>query len=410
MEMSTMKIGPNEMEERKKKLKQAIEKLHAGANIADVKEEFKEILKDASPLEISKIEEELIEEGIPREKIQSLCDVHLELFKESLQEPNADLPETHPIHILMTEHKIILDTAINLAELARVCSENVKEMPSPEIITGIMKSISILKDSANHYLREENVLFPRLEAHGIVQPPAIMWSEHDTIRGIEKIIFGLFDNGPKLDEEALKILRTSAISLSEILSSHFFKENNILFQTSLKLFTDEEWKSSRVDFDDIGYGIHIPEKIPESSITDETKGVKEMDGKIQFESGSFDKDTLEAMLNTLPIDITFVNADDRVQYFSMSPERFFVRSKSVIGREVRMCHPKKSLDRVEQILNDFKEGRRDKAEFWINLGGKLIYIRYFPVRSSGGRYLGCLEVTQDITEIQKIQGEKRLLD
>ena len=402
-----MKIGPKEMEERKKKLKQAVEKLHAGASVADVKEEFKEILKDASPLEISKIEEEMIDEGIPREKIQSLCDVHLELFKDALQEPNPDLPDTHPIHILMTEHKIILNAAVKLAELAQVCTDNVSEPPSPETITGIMKSVETLKQSANHYLREENVLFPRLEAHGIVQPPAIMWSEHDTVRGIEKTIFGLFDNDPRLDESALKMLRSSALSLSETLSSHFFKENNILFQTSLKLFSEEEWQTARADFDEIGYGIYIPKSV---------LGIKEkgdegiVDNKIQFDSGTFEKDTLEAMLNTLPIDITFVNADDNVQYFSQSPERFFVRSKSVIGREVRKCHPQKSVDKVEQILNDFRNGERDKAEFWINLSGKLIYIRYFPVRDQDGKYLGCLEVTQDITEIQKIQGQKRLLD
>ncbi len=405
-----MKIGPKEMEERKKKLKAAVEKLHSGAEVKDVKEEFKEILRDASPLEISKIEEELIEEGIPREKIQSLCDVHLELFKDTLQEPNEDLPDTHPIHILMTEHKIILSAAIGLAELVQVCSENYKEPPTSDIVRGIMESVEVLRNSANHYQREENVLFPRLEAYGIVQPPAIMWSEHDIVRSLEKTIFDTIENGPRFDQKTLEQLRLSAISLSETLSSHFFKENNILFQTSLKLFTEDEWNAARSDFDEIGYGIYTPVSVLGLEVTEKGTGGKEMDGMIQFESGSMNKDTLEAVLNALPIDITFVNANDNVQYFSLSPERIFVRSKSIVGREVRKCHPQKSVDKVEQILTDFKEGKRDKAEFWINLGGKLIYIRYFPVRNSEGEYLGCLEVTQDITEIQKIQGEKRLLD
>ena len=404
-----MQIGPKEMKERKEKLKKAVEKLHKGADVKDVRIEFKEILKDASPLEISKIEQELIEEGIPKEKIQSLCDVHLELFKDSLQEPNADLPNTHPIHILMTEHKIILNTSIKLAELVQVCSENYQEKPTPDIVKGIMESVEILKNSANHYHREENVLFPRLEAHGIVQPPAIMWSEHDIVRGFEKTIFDIVEHGPKFDQETLKQLRSSTISLSEILSSHFFKENNILFQTSLKLFSEEEWRKVRTDFDEIGYGIYTPEGVQGVQAAGKHIDGNEIGGMIQFESGAMSKETLEALLNTLPIDITFVNADDHVQYFSLSPERIFVRSKSVIGREVRKCHPQKSVDKVEQILRDFKEGKRDKAEFWINLGGKLIYIRYFPVRNSEGEYLGCLEVTQDITEVQKIEGEKRLL-
>ncbi|MFW9958000.1 MAG: DUF438 domain-containing protein [Candidatus Odinarchaeota archaeon] len=404
-----MSKSPADMKERKAKLKHAVEKLHKGASVSDVKEEFKDILKDASPLEISKIEEELIEEGIPREKIQSLCDVHLELFKDSLQEPSPDLPETHPIYILMQEHKIILNAAIRLAELAQVCAEDAAQMPSPEIISGIMKSIETLRESANHYQREENVLFPMLEAHGIVQPPAIMWSEHDTVRSIEKTLFGVFETEPKLDSHTIKQLRSSALSLSETLSSHFFKENNILFQTSLKLFSKEEWQKARADFDDIGYGIFKPKGMKVKTVDSQPLEYNEKKGLIRFESGAMTREVLEAVLNTLPVDITFVDEKDQVRYFSQSSERIFVRSKSVIGREVRNCHPQKSVEKVEQILNDFRAGTRDKAEFWIRMGEALIYIRYFPVRDSEGKYLGCLEVTQNITEIQKLEGEKRLL-
>ena len=406
--MEILKMNsPAEMEERKKKMKMAIEKLHQGADVEEVKIEFREILKDASPLEISKIEEEMINEGVPREQIHNLCDVHLELFKESLAEPNPELPKTHPIRILMKEHKIILNAAIRLAELAQVCTPG--KAPAPDTIGGIMQSIQTLKDSASHYHREENVLFPKLESRGIVQPPAIMWSEHDTVRGIEKVLFDLFDNGPKLDEESLQILKDSAISLSETLSSHFYKENNILFQTSLKLFSEEEWKTIRADFDDIGYAIYHPEsmegaEVPRAPIAEEDNDM------VRFESGTLQREVLEKILNTLPVDITFVDEKDQVRYFSLSPERIFVRSKSVIGREVRNCHPKKSLAKVEQILNDFRAGTRDHADFWINLGDQLISIRYFAVRDSEQKYLGCLEVSQNITDIKKIEGEKRLLD
>jgi PAS domain S-box-containing protein len=408
MKVIRMSKSPSELNIRKEKLKRAIEKLHQGASVSRVKEEFKDILRDATPLEISKIEQEMVEEGIPREKIESLCSVHLELFKDSLQEPSPDLPETHPIYILMQEHKIILSTSIKMAELAQVCADNASQLPPSDILDGIMHSIQVLQDSANHYEREENVLFPRLEAHGIVQPPAIMWSEHDTIRGIEKTLFGLFEKGPKLDTKSMTQLKSSALSLSEILSSHFFKENNILFQTSLKLFSEEEWKKVRRDFDDIGYGVFKPKPFvsdPEI-VTSTSLGSESM---IQFETGALAKDTLESLLNTLPIDITFVDENDRVRYFSQSPERIFVRAKSVIGREVRKCHPQKSVDKVEQILHDFRTGKRSKADFWINMNGVLIYIRYLAVRNQDGKYLGCLEVTQNITEIKKIEGEKRLL-
>lgn len=410
MEELLMHTNPKDMEERKKKLKIAIEKVHKGADVAGVKEEFKEILRDASPLEISKIEEEMIEEGVPKEQIQSLCDVHLELFKESLAAPNPELAETHPIYILMEEHKIILNAAIKLAELAQVCANTAGEIPPTDAIAGIMESIDILKVSANHYLREENVLFPKLESRGIVQPPAIMWSEHDSVRGIEKTLFELFEKGPKLDADALQVLRSSAIALSETLSSHFFKENNILFQTSLKLFSEVEFSRMRADFNEIGYGIFQPKQVEGIEVKTEQKKDGDPDDLIRFESGTFRRDILERVLNTLPVDITFVDEKDHVQYFSLSPERIFVRSKSVIGREVRNCHPQKSVDKVVQILDNFRAGTRDSADFWINLGGELIYIRYFAVRDDDEKYLGCLEVSQNITEIKKIEGEKRLLD
>jgi len=131
---------------------------------------------------------------------------------------------------------------------------------------------------------------------------------------------------------------------------------------------------------------------------------------IELETGNLTQKELEAILNTLPVDITFIDKDDTVKYFNQNPSRIFARAKAVIGKKVQNCHPKKSIDKVNQILEDFKAGKRDVAEFWIKLGERQIYIRYFAVRDKEGSYLGCLEVTQDITEIKKIEGEKRLLD
>lgn len=130
---------------------------------------------------------------------------------------------------------------------------------------------------------------------------------------------------------------------------------------------------------------------------------------ITFPTGSIKIDELEAILNTLPVDITFVDKNDEVRYFSESKDRIFLTTKAVIGRKVQNCHPQESLHKVQQILDDFKKGTREVAEFWINYKGRMIHIRYFPLRDKEGKYLGCLEVTQDVTEIKKIEGEKRLL-
>ena len=133
--------------------------------------------------------------------------------------------------------------------------------------------------------------------------------------------------------------------------------------------------------------------------------------QVALETGSLTFAELDAVLNTLPIDISFVDADDTVRYYNEpAGGRIFPRTKGVIGRRVQDCHPQKSVEKVEQILTDFRAGRRESAEFWIELKGRLTFIRYFPVRDHAGGYLGCLELTQDITEIKRIEGEKRLLD
>jgi hypothetical protein len=124
----------------------------------------------------------------------------------------------------------------------------------------------------------------------------------------------------------------------------------------------------------------------------------------------FSTEVLEAIVDALPLEMSFIDTADTVRYYSKGDKRIFKRTPAVIGRKVQQCHPKKSLDKVEQVLSDLKSGKRDAAAFWIDLHDRKLYIRYFPVRDKAGKYLGTLEVTQDITDIQKITGEKRLLD
>ena len=131
---------------------------------------------------------------------------------------------------------------------------------------------------------------------------------------------------------------------------------------------------------------------------------------LQFESGSLSKEEAEAVLDSLPVDVSFIDKEDRVKYFNKTEGRIFVRTKAIIGRKVQLCHPQKSVHVVNKILEAFKTGKKDVAEFWINLNDRLILIRYFAVRDKNGKYLGTVEVTQDITDIKKIEGQKRLLD
>ncbi|MBM3141580.1 MAG: DUF438 domain-containing protein [Chloroflexi bacterium] len=398
-------------EDRKKIMKGLLKKLHEGADPEQIKEEFKRTLGDVPPTEIAQVEEELIKEGMTREQIQKFCDVHLAVLKESLEKEKTLAPAGHPVHILMEEHKMLLKFADELKDVAK----GVKGAKGFSSVSDRMEQLGHIthhfKESESHYVREENVLFPSLEKHGITQPPAIMWMEHDKIRGIEKNLYGLMDRRESMAFRGFaKQLDEVALALAEMLSSHFYKENNILFPTALQVIAESERKDIRHQFDELGYCCFTPE--PARVTIEEVAAPAfepKVEGMVSFETGVFSVEELEALLNTLPVDVTFVDRDDTVRYFSQSKDRIFPRAKAIIGRKVHQCHPQKSVHVVNQILEDFRSGRRDVAQFWINLKGRLIYIRYFAVRKDGD-YLGCLEVTQDITEIKKIEGEKRLLE
>lgn len=395
------------LEERKQLLKDLIRRLHAGAKPDRIKEEFAQILKEIGPSEISEIEEELIRDGMGKEEIHRLCDIHLAIFKETLESQPIETQPGHPVHILLKEHEFVRKVIDGISILLSRVEEG-KDL-NKAILGTIEESLKHLKEYEKHKVREENTLFPYLEKHGITGPPAIMWAEHDEQRKKIKATVKILNSGKSIgSEESMTNLISHLRDLTSLIPNHFYKEENILFPTALKLFSDEEWKEIKVSMDDLGYcDFTPPEAVGE--ILEATRGSETQGDKIVFEAGSLSAQELEAMLNSLPVDITFVDSNDTVRYFSQTKDRIFPRAKTIIGRKVQQCHPQKSIHVVNQILDDFRNGRRDVAEFWLQLGEGTIYIRYFPVRDGAGDYVGCLEVTQDIAPIKKIEGEKRLL-
>ncbi|HAZ30734.1 TPA: DUF438 domain-containing protein [Candidatus Acetothermia bacterium] len=383
---------------RKEALKGILRRLHAGEGPEALKAAFRDAVGNMSPTEIAQIEEELVREGLPREELMKLCDLHLALFEDSLAGAEVTTPPWHPLHILMAEHREMLGMANRLASRAR------KGVKSPQDKAEVENLVKHLVASESHYRREENVLFPYLERHGIVEPPRVMWAEHDRIRELKKTVVEEAQGGKRFAE--------TAIALSEMLASHFLKENRILFPTGLRVIPEGEWPEIRRQFDEIGYCCFTPAApaAPASPARPEPAAGPEMEVRLRFPTGELTPQELEALLNALPVDITFVGADDKVRYFSGSKDRIFVRTPAVLGRKVQDCHPQKSVHVVEKIVADFKAGRRDAAEFWIPFQGQFVYIRYFPVRGKFGEYLGTVEVTQDIGPLQRISGERRLLD
>jgi PAS domain S-box-containing protein len=400
-------------EDRKKTLKEIIRQLHAGVPPKEVKEKFKQVLEGASPEEIAKIEQELVSEGMPREELQRLCDVHLAVFGDQLEKQKLDVPAGHPINILMEEHRILTQNTEKLKTVVNLIEEACDVVYVGDALTELQHLVKDFLDAEKHYLREENVLFPVLEKHGITEPPAIMWMEHNQIREMEKKLKNLVDkwNGMAFYDFKTQ-LADAAKSLCEILPNHFFKENNILFPASLQVLSGEEWLGVRKEFEEIGYCCFTPPQLIAASKADSQKiGVVAGHGEaLQFENGSLSRDEAEALLDTLPFDISFVDADDSVKYFNKAEKRIFVRTKSVIGRKVQLCHPQKSVNVVNKIIESFKKGKKDCAEFWITVNERLVHIRYFAVRDKNGKYLGTMEVAQDLTDIKKIEGQKTLLD
>lgn len=397
--------------DKKGMLKEIVKQLHDGVPPQEVKEKFKQILKDTSSEDIAKIEQELVKEGMPREELQRLCDVHLAVFGEQLEKQELQTPPGHPISILMEEHKILTQRAERLGILAKMIEEACDVVYVGDVLTEVQGIVKDFVDAEKHYLREENVLFPMLEKHGITEPPAIMWMEHNQIRDIKKRLRSLVENWNAISFYDFKTqLGEVAKPLCSILPSHFFKENNILFPAALQVVTSEEWEEARKEFDEIGYCCFTPSHVTVALQTEKRKTQTPPEGLLQFETGSLSKEEAEAILDTLPIDISFIDKDDRVKYFNKAEKRIFVRTKAVIGRTVQMCHPQESVHIVNRIIEAFRKGEKDSAEFWITLDNRLVHIRYFAVRDKDGRYFGTMEATQDLTDIKKIEGQKRLLD
>ncbi len=399
-------------QDKKSQIKEAIRQLHAGVPPEQVKEKYREVFEGTDSLEIAKIEEELAKEGMKREEMRKLCDVHLAIFKEQIEKQHPDLKPSQPISILMEEHRLMTKMTEELVNL----SDKIQKVSDMQYIQEDIHQVQHLAnefaDAEKHYLREENVLFPYLEKHGITEPPAVMWMEHDEIREQKKKLQSIVKQAAPENFQAFKKdLKETAKALANLLPSHFYKENNILFPAALSVIEQQEWLDIRKQFDQIGYCCFTPPALIEAPPEAPTQPEIPLPTTLmQFENGSLTKPQLNSILDTVPIEITFIDENDTVRYFNLPAKIIFVRAKAIIGRKVQNCHPAKSLDTVNKIVESFKSGKKNVAEFWIDMSGRKIYIRFFAVRDPQGKYLGTMEVVQDVTEIQKLQGEKRLLD
>lgn len=368
-------------------------------------ERYKGDFEQVTPQEIFGAFHMALQDEIQPNEILVILDKVINVFYKGLRSYQWEKPEKDSfLDFLMRENHALI---AKLEEIKDILNENDLQIRRKKLIPRINE----LLEFNHHYLKKENILFPYLERKmekfsGL----SIMWSLHDVARAqIKKVLEGLESENC---EEA---------ELNEQMGRLFFimfgivkKEELILFPAASEVIEKNEWleiqrQSLEYDFP----FIQGPEQKPDNIQESKSKEIRdtELNGGYTFktETGELNFEQILLMFNALPVDLTFVDENNRVKYFTKPKDRIFPRSAAIIGRDVDKCHPPESVHVVHKIVEAFRSGKKDNATFWINMKGKMILIQYFALRNSKGEYKGVLEASQDITGIQKLEGERRLL-
>jgi len=312
------------------------------------------------------------------------------------------LPEGHPVQIYYQEGALIQSL--------------IKEIRTVDPAVDFQKYYNIFNELSGiekRFARKENQLFPYLEKHGWEGPSQGMWSFHDNLRDIIRLLNTANETQNTASiKENLPFLLDGIERLMTI-------EDMRLFPNAMELLNEEDWNEFYIGDEEMGWMlnekpapypkveegyIHPSEDFTERELSFST------DNTFHYDEGYMTPEQVNLLLRFLPIDITYVDENDKVIFYNRGDDRVFPRSKGIIGREVKFCHPPKSVHMVLRIVEEFRAGTKDVAEFWFNFKGRIIHIRYFAIRDNDKKYRGVIEMSQDITEIQKLEGQKRLLD
>lgn len=389
---------------RQEQLKKLIKQIHNGLSLEKAKVQFKEEFGTVTTEEITSMEHSLIEEGMPLEEVQGLCDVHAAVFEGSISDIHkakdiTDIPG-HPSAVLREENK----------RIQQLLDEEIKPYINQLDKTSLLMltiGFERLSEIGNHYSRKENLLFPGLEKRGVTSIPKVMWGVDNQIRSsIKEIISTLRQDGFN-HKELTYLVKVTITKIEDMI----LKEDNILLPLLSDTLSLYDWILADEGSDGIGYFLEAP-KVRWNNVDKDPiiKEEQENLDKIGFDAGFLSQVEVNAILNTVPFDMTFIDAEGHVKYFTQGKERIFDRPKTIIGRHVNMCHPPQSVHVVDEIVNSFKSNKKDHEDFWIDFKKMFVHIRYYAVRDENGTYLGTLEVTQDIKPIRDLTGEKRLVE
>lgn len=310
------------------------------------------------------------------------------------------LPDGHPVKVYFEENQLVQSL---LSEISAIDPQN-----DFELFFNVFNQLSGVE---KRFTRKENQLFPYLEKQGWTGPSQGMWAFHDQVRDLFREVRACIE--AKTLNKVSRIIKRIAGELFHLMEI----EEHRLFPNALELLSEDDWKEMREGDVEIGWMLTkepAPYPAEEYVHPGEDRRKRRLpfstDDRIRLDEGYISTEQLNLMLQFMPIDLTYVDENDIVVFYNRGDNRVFPRSAGIIGREVKFCHPPKSVGSVLQILEEFKKGTQDKAEFWINFKDKKIHIRYFAIRDKEGVYKGVIEMSQDITEILKIEGQQRLLD
>jgi hypothetical protein len=387
---------------RRERIKALLRRVKTEADVEPARRELADLLGSVPAEEIAAIEQDLLAGGMPVGDLHRMCDAHARVLGDVVTPPDPGLPPYHPVEAYLAENRAIAAAAERFAAVCRAAAGGTMDAAAAG------EALDDLARVETHYVRKENQLFPALERNGFSGPSKVMWSVHNEIRDwirVCRFAIGQSD-AAQLADQGLHLVRM----VTEMIA----KEEKILYPTALRLLKEEEWRAIRAGDDHIGYVfIAPPPAWPAGSgapAAEASVPPPSAVGAIPLNMGALTPEQIDRMLTALPVEISFVDENDQVRYYSGHEHRIFPRSPGVIGREVRNCHPPKSVHMVEAILKSFREGTRTEASFWMTYQGRFILIRYYPVRAEDGRYLGTIEVSQDVTDVRSLTGERRILD
>jgi DUF438 domain-containing protein len=391
-----------------------VKDLHAGKTVEEVKPRFEELIADVEATEIAAMEQKLIEDGVPDTEVKRLCDVHVQVFADALEghEP-VQAPAGHPMDTFQRENRALLQVTASLRKVAEAIGEPPDGAAWARLKSALTDTVERLGEVDKHYLRKENQLFPFLELHGVEGPSKVMWAIHDDIRALLKQARTTIAG----DDAALAV--STCLALAKMVDDMVTKEEKVLHPMAIDTLSDEEWARIRAGEGDIGYAFitDVPAWPAAGDAgaagapagTAGQAGPASPAGLLDLKTGGLSLEELNLVLGALPIDFQYVDEHDKVRFYSEG-HRIFPRSPGVIGRKVQNCHPPASVHKVQQIIDAFRAGEKDSAEFWIEMQGKFLHIRYFAIRDEAGAYRGVVETVQDATAVRALEGQRRLLD